>query len=141
MSGIPLERRVSSLPAMFSFLRERLRQWDVGPETTFEVELLGEELFTNLIRHNVPAAGSPQVVHLDLEVDEKRIVVRFTDFGVEPWDVAPVPAPNLEDSIAQRRPGQFGLRLVGALADDVEYSQRGRDMHVAVHKARRKQDV
>ena len=130
-----LARKLSALDEMFAFLAARLSESAVDEKTAFCVNLAAEELFTNMIRHNV---GHGDRILLELEVTDPRIFFRFTDHDVEPFDPKSVPEVNLEAPVEQRNPGGLGLYLVKSVVDRITYEYENRAMRVTAEKQRRR---
>jgi anti-sigma regulatory factor (Ser/Thr protein kinase) len=105
-----------------AFVREFLARHGAARDATLDVELIVEELFTNVVRH--ARVGTPEVA-LALDWRAPTLVLRLRDFEVEPFDVTRVPPPDLALPLAARRRGGLGLHLVRRIADRVEYAYRG----------------
>ncbi|MDQ1348413.1 MAG: serine/threonine-protein kinase RsbW [Acidobacteriota bacterium] len=135
LNSCSLARELSALDEMFAFLKARLPEGSADEDAVFCVNLAAEELFTNLIRHNV---GRGDEILLELEVSEPRIFIRFTDYDVEPFDPKSVPAVKLDAPLAQRNPGGLGMHLVRSVVDRVTYEYQDRAMRVSAEKQRRR---
>ena len=120
---------------MFAFLQARLPEGSADEETAFCVNLAAEELFTNMIRHNV---GRGDHILLELEVSEPRVFFRFTDYDVAPFDPKSIPAVKLDAPFAERNPGGLGMHLVKSVVDRVTYEYQDRAMRVSAEKQRRR---
>jgi|SRR5688572_32986644 len=112
-------RDVNALEAVMAFVREFLSQRGAARDATLDVELIVEELFTNVVRH--ARGGAPEVA-LALHWKPPTLTLRLRDFGVEPFDVTRVPAPDLAAPLLARRPGGLGIHLVRRIADRIEYA-------------------
>ncbi len=111
-------RTVESLPALVAFVREFLGVRGLGAERAFDVDLVLEELFTNMVRH---ARGGGAEIEVGLDHDGSLLTLRLRDEGVEPWDPERAPEPPLDRPIAERRPGGLGVHLIRRLTRDLRF--------------------
>ena len=133
-----LQRSLSGLDEMFTFLEDHLARHTVDERTAYDVKLVAEELFTNMVRHNVRHTGSGRdFIRLDLEIADDRIDLRLTDYGVEPFDDESVDDVDFERPIEETEPGGLGVFLVKSRVDQINYEYEDGDMHVSVSKNRR----
>ena len=104
-------RNLGSLEPMSRFVDDYVRSQGFDAEHSFTVDLLVEEIFTNMLRH--AKGGGPEVsVRLEGEVPE--LVLTLRDFDVESFD--PTAAPPGGDGV--------GLRLVRRISDSIRYEYR-----------------
>lgn len=125
-----LERRfprtIGSLDAIFAFIAEFLRERGIDPARAFDLELITEELFTNMVKYG----GGVADVSLALRREGDTVVLVLRDFDGRPYDVTR-PAP-LPDGVP--RAGGRGLHLVQRLADGLDYHHDGRIGTITVRK-------
>lgn len=109
-------RAIESLPLLVAFVREFFaeRRWD--PERAFDVDLVLEELFTNMVRH---ARGGTSEIEVGLTADDEALTVRLRDEGVEPWDPAQAPPVDVNRPLEERRPGGLGIHFIRQIARDL----------------------
>lgn len=126
-------REIDALEEVFRFLEDFVAQAEIDDRAAFTVNLVVEELFTNMVRHNAGGRGE-----IDISIERAGDVLRLVlvDPDAEPFDPASVPSPPVADGIAERRPGGLGLYLVHTMVDDVkyEYEPERRRMRVSVSK-------
>jgi len=127
------QRDIFSLDEIFRFLENFVEAAGVDTSTARCIDLVVEELFTNMVRHN--HGGSDQIA-IELERTGDRLRIELTDFDVDDFDPSSVPEPPVAASIAERRPGGLGLRLVRTMVDELqfEYEPQDRQMRVRVTK-------
>jgi serine/threonine-protein kinase RsbW len=99
--------------------------------SAFAVELTLEELFTNLVRHNV---GGRDQIEITLRRDGSCLVIRLEDFDVEPFDVSAVNAPDVRKELREREVGGLGIHLVKSLVDKLSYEYANRTLIVTAYK-------
>lgn len=126
-------RELGSLDGVFRFLGEFADAVGVDERTALCIDLVVEELFTNMVKYN--DGGGDQIV-VGLERVGDRLHIELVDNDVEPFDPAGVPDPAVAAGIADRRPGGLGLHLVRSMVDDLhyEYEPETRQMRVSVTK-------
>jgi anti-sigma regulatory factor (Ser/Thr protein kinase) len=126
-------REIEALDEVFRFLEDFCDAADVDDRACFTINLVVEEIFTNMVRHN---SGGDEVIDLEIERTGSLLHLRLTDSGVERFDPAEVPRPSIEADIGDRRPGGLGLYLVQTMVDDVSYTYEPgtRQMRVSVTK-------
>ena len=126
-------REIDALDEVFRFLGDFVDAAAIDESSVFTLNLVAEELFTNMVRHN--AAGRGKIdVSIERVGDGLRLVL--VDFDAEPFDPASVPPPPVGEGIGERKPGGLGLYLVHTMVDDVkyEYEPATRQMRVTVTK-------
>jgi serine/threonine-protein kinase RsbW len=92
---------------------------DAGVE--FDLNLVLEELFTNVVRHG-GGQGLPGVAHIRLEVVGPDAIVRFSDRGTA-FNPLVAPGPALEAPLESRRAGGLGIHLVRQIMQDLLYER------------------
>lgn len=111
-------RAVGSLPALVAFVREFFAARGLRADQAFDVDLVLEELFTNMVRH---ARGGTSEIEVGLDDDGALLTLRLRDEGVEPWDPGAAPAPQLDRPVAERRPGGLGIHFIRTLARELRF--------------------
>lgn len=128
-----LERRfgrsLGSLDAIFAFVAAFLASDGIDRRHAFEIDLIIEELFTNMVKYSTDGR---QEVAITLERRGDTVTIVLRDFDVEPFDVSRAPRADVERPIAERAPGGLGLHLVRQLADSIAYEYRDRTSTIAV---------
>ena len=80
---------------------------DLDGDAAFELNLVLEELFTNVVRHG-GCEGMKNAVAVRLQtVDEGEVSVVFRDRGT-PFDPTSAAPPDIAASLAEREPGRTG---------------------------------
>ncbi len=114
-------RDIDALDSIFTFVRGYLEQEGLKGDGAFEVDLVLEELFTNLVRHN---RG-----HQDIEIGMSRangdLVLTLRDFEVDPFDPTQVARQALEMQ-NELSPGGRGIILVLRMTKEFRYEYHDR---------------
>src|SRR5688572_12010482 len=109
-------RAIDSLGPIHDFVQEFCRERRIRGDRAFEVDLVVEELFTNLVKHQ----DGREEIALGLDGGAGGIAITLTDRDVERFD--PNDAPDETERRNQElRPGGRGMRLVRELVDELRY--------------------
>jgi len=127
-------RRIEALEEVFAFLQDFAAEHGFGERTFYAINLVVEELFTNMVRHNI---GGGDHIILGLDHDDEQVHLELVDLDVEPFDPATVADVAVDGGIDSRRPGGLGVYLVKKLVDDVayDYDAAERRMRISVKKS------
>jgi sigma-B regulation protein RsbU (phosphoserine phosphatase) len=102
------------------WLRTILGAREIAAERVADVELIAEELLTNIVREN---DGGRVAVAVECVLDRDVIALVFSDDG-KPFDPLARDAPDLSADAAGRAIGGLGIHIVRELADAAHYSYR-----------------
>jgi serine/threonine-protein kinase RsbW len=127
-------RDFDELDAIFEFVSRCLAKWGNDTREVLEVQLIVEELFTNLVKYN----RGHHEIRVRLQKVAGAVEIVLVDEDVEPFDVTVQPAPEGTRSLEERGRGGLGLHLVRQMADDVRYEYAGRRSTITVTKKRAK---
>jgi len=106
------------------WLHNILNAREVSQERIGDVELIAEELLTNIFREN-PAPGSGVTASVECALTPRDITLVFRDDG-KPFDPLSRAAPDLAADAADRAIGGLGIHIVKELADAATYSRDGK---------------
>jgi anti-sigma regulatory factor (Ser/Thr protein kinase) len=122
-------RTLVALDGIFAFVREFLDAQGLPPAAGFDLRLVIEELFTNMVKHS--PGGAPEI-EIQLEWHAPAVTAILRDFDVEPFDVTQAPDADVAALLERGRPGGLGLHLVRRLARDLRYEYRDRTSTITV---------
>ena len=131
MAERQFKRDVQSLDAIFDFVADFLAANGIPPSNSFYMDLLIEELFTNMVKYS---KGTARDVTIGLRRDGPTLVIRLVDHGVDSFDVTAAREVDLDQPIRDRRAGGLGLHFVRRVADRVEYEYKDRTSTITVTK-------
>jgi anti-sigma regulatory factor (Ser/Thr protein kinase) len=114
--GFP--RAVGSLPALVGFVRDYFASQALNGDQAADVDLVIEELFTNMVRH---ARGGHAEIEVGLDWVDGLLTVIIRDHDVEPWNPDSAPPPDLRRPAHERRPGGLGIHLVRQLTESLAF--------------------
>ena len=113
-------RKMESLAELVAFVREFVAAERLSEDVAFDIDLVIEELFTNLVRH--ARGGGDVVVHLERTPDSIRIQIRAAE--PSPFDPTAAPRVQFDLPLAERRPGGLGIHFVRELCRQFHYEWR-----------------
>ena len=118
------------------WLRAILAARDVTPDQISEVELIAEELLTNVVRA-LQTRGGAGGLSLDCAVTPAELVLTVRDDGPQ-FDPLAHKSPELDSPIDDRDVGGLGIVIVRRLADRCRYARvDGRNvMEIRLHRTR-----
>ncbi len=124
------QRDVQALYKVFEFVGEFCVSARIDARTRFVIELTGEELFVNAVKHNPEGKGH---VLIELERRNDAVEMAVTDFDADRFDPTRFEAPDTNAPLEQRE-GGLGIHLVKQMMDDVRYEYRDRTSRTIVTK-------
>jgi len=120
-------RRIDSLDDIFEFLTQAGSSMGVPTALWFSVNLVVEELFTNMVKHDRDGSHN---ISLCIDREGDLVKLSLTDFDVEDFDITQVPKVDISAPLEERRPGGLGLHLVRRMTDDLSYHYENRQRTV-----------
>ena len=119
----PFSRELGALEQIREFVREEFRHWNVPEDAAWDVDLVLEELFTNVLKYGHP---SETPVTVSLEWSKPLLTIDLRDADSDFFDPTAVPAPDTDRPIAERSAGGLGLHIIRKLAVRFAYTYEGR---------------
>lgn len=114
-------RSLESLDEIFDFTERFFAGQDVAERHRYAVNLVIEELFTNMVKYNPASAGE---IVVEMQHRDGSVLVRLSDSESVPFDVTIPRAVNPETPLERRRSGGLGLFLVQKFVDSLDYAYR-----------------
>ena len=125
------KREIDSLDKIFDFISEFSTQKNLDDATVFTVNLIIEELFTNMVKYH---ARNPHKVFISLTKDENVLTIVLIDYDVEPFDLTKVQAYDLNKPLKDRTPGKLGTHFIKKMMDNIEYDYKDRQSKITLTK-------
>lgn len=115
-----IKNSIDQLEKLQLFLEEVSEEWSLGPNMTFELNLILEEYVTNLINYGYSDDQEHQIsVELELNGRELKIVV-VDDAG--PFDLTESPEnQEIDKPIDERKIGGLGIHFIKSLSNELIY--------------------
>lgn len=111
-----------SLGHFRKFIDEACAARGIDEEINYDLRLAVDEACTNIITHGY-AGMNPGSIILDLEFEQRQVIVRLTDFG-HPFEPYEPPAPDMHAVLEDRPTSGFGLFIIYGTMDQVDYQTR-----------------
>jgi len=122
-------REIEAIGEVFAFLGNFVDGQEIDEKSAFCINLVVEELFTNMVRHN---EGGGDRITLSIERRNDRIHLELLDIDVEPFDPKTAEIPPVDAGIEERRPGGLGIYLVRKMVDDLNYAYEAKDRRMRI---------
>lgn len=131
------KREINALEAVFAFVDDFLSANGVSERIALSIKLVVEELFTNLVRHNITEHDH---ITLCLDRDSDQLIIRLKDYDVEPFEM-PEEEVDVRKPLDERKVGGLGIHLVKNIVDKLTYEYMDRTLLVTVIKKLEDGDV
>lgn len=124
-------RAVGSLDSIVSYVHEFVEARGLDSELAFDLDLIVEELFTNLVKYEHNARND---ILIGLDSDAERVTLVLRDFDVDGFDLTQAGPVDVGAPLTERRRGGLGIHFVKTIADDVRYEYENRISTITVTK-------
>ena len=125
------KRDLKSLDEIFKFINEFSAKTGVDESVVFTINLVVEELFTNMVKYTYENSNE---ILLELKKEENNLIIYLTDFDVEPFDISKTAEVDTKQSLEERRVGGLGIHLVKQMIDKIEYEYKDRQSKIILIK-------
>lgn len=126
--AVDLLPTLDEIPRLAAEIESFLSQRGVDDRTIMQVNLVLEELITNVISYGTPN-GRALNIRLEMHVDATAIEFALLDNGL-PFNPLDKPDPDLGADLAGRRVGGLGVYLARQLTDAQTYERREDSVNV-----------
>lgn len=117
------QRDLSSLPELTRFVADFLSHCGLSPSNAYDLDLILEELFTNVLKYS---SGTGDVA-VGLTRDDSLITIAVREFdAAKAYDITRAPEPDFTRPIAERPVGGLGIHMVRQLAETIRYEYKDR---------------
>jgi anti-sigma regulatory factor (Ser/Thr protein kinase) len=124
-------RSIDSLDGIFQFVTEFLASEGLAESNSFNLNLIFEELFTNMVKYSTE---SNHEVRVAIDKREDQLVLSLTDFDVEPFDPTQAPEVDVDEPLSTRTPGGLGIHFVRKMTDSISYEYADRNSKITLIK-------
>lgn len=115
------KRSLASLEDVFSFTEQFFAGQEVDGKHLYAINLVLEELFTNMVKFN---ESGPETVSVEMLRMDDAVQVRLSDREPEPFDVTAPQSLDIDAPVEKREEGGMGLFLVQKFVDSLDYAYR-----------------
>lgn len=120
LASLTLSPDMDHLPAFMACVSEAARGQGLGPELVAKIDLVVEEVITNICKYG----AAPGPVELTCLGSAEAFLLEIADAG-RPFDITALPEPDLTKDVANRPIGGLGVYFIKKAADKLEYSREG----------------
>ena len=122
-------REFRSIESIVGFVNEFLAPYGIEPDQAYDVHLIIEELFTNMVKYS---RESTESIEIALGWTAPELTIRLRDFGVIRFDVTQPPPVDVNAPLQKRHRGGLGLHFVRETANRIEYDWTDRVSTITV---------
>lgn len=115
------KRSLASLQEVFAFTEQFFAGQEVNEKHLYAINLVLEELFTNMVKFN---ESGPETVSVEMLRVDDGVQVRLSDQEARPFDVTAPQALDTDAPVEKRQEGGMGLFLVQKFVDSLDYVYR-----------------
>ena len=118
-----IKSKIEDLEQMNFTVQGFLEACDIIDQTIFKVNLVLEELVTNIIKYGFKCKDKKYdiIIYLSLKIKDK-IYIRIEDTGME-FNPLYAPTPEIDVPIEDMKIGGLGLHLVRNIISDINYQR------------------
>jgi len=132
------KKNLGALQEVFDFIHSFFRKHNIDEEFCFSIDLVIEELFTNMIKYS---RESNHDITLALQLAAKQLVMTMVDTDVEAFDITQAGDVDVNKGLADRKVGGLGIHLVRKLVDEMKYEYADRQSKITLIKYLENKDV
>lgn len=129
---------INALDAIFSFIAEFVNASDINEGVHFQINLVIEELFTNMIKYNQKKS---EEVEIYLGLKDNNLIISLIDFNVPPFDITKVEKYDNRQAVGERPIGKVGIHLIRQMMDKVDYRYQDNNNIITLTKHMEKSRV
>ncbi len=118
-----LKNHLSELETLHDNLKAFGESIGLSRKAIFEINLVMEEIFTNIVTHAFDNNAEHRISFLFLH-ENGMMIMRIEDTGIS-FNPLCVQTPDLECSLEDRKIGGLGVYLTKHFMDHIDYERRG----------------
>ena len=122
--SIDLKNDFSEIERLHQIADAFAEQNQFDQKVAFALNLVLEEIVTNIIKYGYQDQEQQNPIHIDLSVSNGELTIVVQDEG-QAFDPTMQPEPNLDLPVEQRPIGGLGIHLVRNFMDSLEYKRDG----------------
>jgi serine/threonine-protein kinase RsbW len=111
---------LSELTTLQAQLQPLQKTWSLPKKTVIEINLILEELVTNIIKHG--DSGNKHIIEINLSKKKQQLTMIVMDDG-PPFDPTLCELPDITLPLEKRQCGGLGIHFVCKLSDCRNYSR------------------
>lgn len=115
-----IANRLEEIPLLAEKIDAFAELHDIEPAKIFQVNLVIDELLTNVISYGYPQNGDHQI-EITLALQEEHLEITIVDDGQAFNPIEQAPEVNLDASVEERRVGGLGIYFMHNMMDAMAY--------------------
>ena len=131
---LTIETKLEELDRLSAAIEDVGRDNNWPPDLTFQVNLVLEELWLNVV--NYGHSGGFHEVEIELTSEAEALTIEITDDGKPFNPLNEALAPDVTASLNDRAVGGLGIHLVRTMMDEMRYKREGGRNHLILVKRR-----
>lgn len=130
---IEAKNDINQLSFIVEKLEEYAMDWNLSPDTLFNINLAVEELFTNIVFYAY-ADKDEHLISIKLVKDSISLTIKFEDDGKEFDPTAYSEPDHIDKPLEEREVGGLGIHFVNKIMKSVEYKRlKGKNVLTLVY--------
>ncbi len=118
---LDLHANREALVVVAEWIADVCRRRNLTDTVAGQLNLILEELVSNLVEHAKPSGETPILVKIEMTTTDDFVTLRVSDEGA-PFDPRTLGDPDLSADLEGRSVGGLGLYFVRELSDEFEYA-------------------
>lgn len=115
------KKKTDELKFIFAFLDSSLDKIELQDNVQSELELAVEEIFMNMVRHNLETENDIEIV---VDATSREVKISLKDVETAPFDITKTDKIDLEEYINAKKSGGLGIHLIKTLMDDLNFEHK-----------------
>jgi serine/threonine-protein kinase RsbW len=115
------KKKTDELKLIFAFLDSSLKKIALQDNVQSELELVVEEIFMNMVRHNLETENDIEIV---VDATSREVKISLKDVETAPFDITQTDNVDLEKYINDKKSGGLGIHLIKTLMDDLNFEHK-----------------
>ena len=115
--------KLTELERLMAGVTSWCRKHAISDETVYEVNLIVDEVMSNIIRHGF-SDDKEHTIKFGLSLEKSDLVMTVEDEGLH-FNPLIIPPPDTSRPIQERQPGGLGIYIVNKLTREVQYRREG----------------
>ena len=114
--------KLENIEEMLNFIKEFANQHGIASSFANKLCIVGDEIFSNIIKYGYNNSGGEIFVRLLYNEDEQELAITIIDRGPE-FNPLAVDNPNISENVEERKEGGLGIFIVKNLMTDYAYDR------------------
>jgi serine/threonine-protein kinase RsbW len=116
---LAIRNDLAEIPQVTEAIRIFSEKSELPQDLNFTLQLVAEELLSNIIRYGYPDQGSHRI-QFDVQSDSDEVSIVVQDDGI-PFNLLEYPAPKKAANLDELKVGGLGIHLVRKMMDEITY--------------------